>query len=900
MRFVLGSLFLASLGFGGCSGSFESDVGTDAGTPDADSVSDDAADDATPDAAPDATVRCTSDDACRDSSFCSGVERCRPDDPAADEQGCVVLPVCLPTQTCDEVTETCRTVCDLEPDADGDGHAATECGGDDCDDSNDARFPGALEVCDAEGVDEDCDATTFGTQDVDEDGHDDARCCNGSVCGLDCDDTSATVGPAGVESCNGHDDDCDGVVDEDSDAECGGDARCEAGACVPNSRLSVTSVLSCMRTGGYVDCWSSVGSSRGDGRPDTPRASVGRLVGIDDAVSVDLAGYEAPHGCVVRATGRVACWGGRGGSSVPVEMPSIDDAVEVGARDAGACARRRSGGVVCWGTNQFGQLGTGDFDVRSTPTPVVGIVDAIELDVANPLDGHACARTRDRRVWCWGNNEHGELSNGTLESSPSPTLVRDAEGRPVENVDSVVVGARFTCWLRAGIVECAGRPVGDLDGEARTHPVAIEGLPTNVRTLVGGDLSACVTTEEGASFCWGNTRAGQTATGLRSLVRRVAPPGRALVLDGADEVALGTILGCMRRGDALMCWGENRLRDPLGNGGSALASVVEGFEDGARGHSGRCGSDVTGAYWCWGRTGEVGGHGGTSVPYRLPAFDGSVASSTDLQTCAIDAEGRIRCQSMMDPMLEFEVPGVVDAVEVHATASCARIEDGSVVCWTAPVLDIPVAVTELPLERTTDLAVFQRGSGYGFVVCATTESRELVCWSGRSRATRVGGADLSETPVTIAVGSPVRKVAMCDSDDLRPSTCVIRDGGGVACTGDPMGTFLGGTRETFTDVVGVANAVEIEMNAEDGAVACALRMDGRVLCWGQSSKGALGRPIPSSVPAVEVEGLTDATSLAQSEGTFCANSTSRGLVCWGSDDHGGLGRGIARPVTLLP
>jgi len=104
-------------------------------------------------------------------------------------------------------------------DADGDGHDAVVCGGDDCDDGNPRRFPGNVEVCDAQGLDEDCDATTFGERDADRDGFFDARCCNRdasgrSHCGTDCDDARASVNPIASEVCNGFDDNCDGAVDE--------------------------------------------------------------------------------------------------------------------------------------------------------------------------------------------------------------------------------------------------------------------------------------------------------------------------------------------------------------------------------------------------------------------------------------------------------------------------------------------------------------------------------------------------------------------------------------------------------------------------------------------------------------------------------------------------------------
>ncbi len=42
------------------------------------------------------------------------------------------------------------------PDHDGDGHAASECGGDDCDDDDPTVFPGAVDACD-DGRDSDCD-----------------------------------------------------------------------------------------------------------------------------------------------------------------------------------------------------------------------------------------------------------------------------------------------------------------------------------------------------------------------------------------------------------------------------------------------------------------------------------------------------------------------------------------------------------------------------------------------------------------------------------------------------------------------------------------------------------------------------------------------------------------------
>ena len=113
-----------------------------------------------------------------------------------------------------------------ETDADGDGWSACE----DCDDADAAVSPGALEVCD--GVDNDCDAVVDGPDaldastwyaDTDGDTWGDPEATvlaceppDGAVAVAgDCDDTTAARSPDAEEVCDGVDNDCDGDTDED-------------------------------------------------------------------------------------------------------------------------------------------------------------------------------------------------------------------------------------------------------------------------------------------------------------------------------------------------------------------------------------------------------------------------------------------------------------------------------------------------------------------------------------------------------------------------------------------------------------------------------------------------------------------------------------------------------------
>jgi hypothetical protein len=153
------------------------------------------------------------------------------------------------TEGCDGVDQTCDGRLGLdESDRDGDGWIGctydpavwrgpfTPVGGGDCDDGIARVFPGAQEVCDlldgdcdglADDEDPDLDPTTLRTfyRDDDHDDfgvdHDTVAACRlpegYAAMGLDCDDAARHVHPLSREECNGIDDDCDDLVDDDDD-----------------------------------------------------------------------------------------------------------------------------------------------------------------------------------------------------------------------------------------------------------------------------------------------------------------------------------------------------------------------------------------------------------------------------------------------------------------------------------------------------------------------------------------------------------------------------------------------------------------------------------------------------------------------------------------------------------
>ena len=132
-------------------------------------------------------------------------------------------------------------------DADGDGFGSTTsvegcsvpsgyvANSNDCDDNNGNVSPQIVEVCN--GSDDNCNGLIDENFDNDGDGF--------SACDGDCDDNSALSNPNALELCNGGDDNCNGVTDEGFDVDGDGFTTCNGDCNDQNAGMNPTIVEVC-------------------------------------------------------------------------------------------------------------------------------------------------------------------------------------------------------------------------------------------------------------------------------------------------------------------------------------------------------------------------------------------------------------------------------------------------------------------------------------------------------------------------------------------------------------------------------------------------------------------------------------------------------------------------------
>jgi len=175
------------------------------------------------------------------------------------------------------------------------------------------------------------------------------------------------------------------------------------------------------------------------------------------------------------------------------------------------CAIRASDDLVCWGSNQFGEMGKSSRVVRNMPASVSGLGGL--LSTVSGGGNHTCVLDAVGAVYCWGANQNGQLGIGTGENEDAPKRLY-----ALSRTTAISAGMGHACAINAGGgLLCWGGnkrgQVGDNTTMLRSVPTDVVGLKSGVVSVSAGSASTCVITTSGAAKCWGLNEDGRLGDG---------------------------------------------------------------------------------------------------------------------------------------------------------------------------------------------------------------------------------------------------------------------------------------------------------------------------------------------------------------------------------------------------
>jgi len=184
--------------------------------------------------------------------------------------------------------------------------------------------------------------------------------------------------------------------------------------------------------GGTASCFASnlvTGNASGQVGNGTilPVLGPAAVQNISTATSIAVG---ANHSCALLTDHTIQCWGSNGQSQIgdntgvtrpsPITVGTITDAMAIAVGTNHNCALLQTGQVRCWGSNAAGQLGNGSNDASSgNPSLVIGITNAVSISAG---EAHSCAVLANGRVMCWGSNAYGQLGSGLAPGNGSGDL----------------------------------------------------------------------------------------------------------------------------------------------------------------------------------------------------------------------------------------------------------------------------------------------------------------------------------------------------------------------------------------------------------------------------------------------------------------------------------------------
>ncbi len=305
--------------------------------------------------------------------------------------------------------------------------------------------------------------------------------------------------------------------------------------------------------------------------PPTPR----QITPLENIIAVAAGRYFS---LALDQENQVWAWGsnnhgqlGNGDVSYNNPIPAlVKDLAHITQIKAGwfhGLALREDGTLWSWGQNEEGQLGDGTRTTRTLPVQVTDLNNVVYIAAGR---NHSLAVTDDGHVWAWGVNETGQLGNGSNVSSSIPIQVKT-----ISNIVSVAATRDHSLALsKEGTVWAWGDDSsGELGDELEidSHiPVKVKGLKDVVAISAEGWDHSLAITKTGDVWAWGSNQYGKLGDGTeenRSVPVKVEQVGNIIGIATGWGHSLA-----LTKTYQVWSWGNND-HDQLGNINSGEYSV---------------------------------------------------------------------------------------------------------------------------------------------------------------------------------------------------------------------------------------------------------------------------------------------------------------------------------------
>ena len=261
------------------------------------------------------------------------------------------------------------------------------------------------------------------------------------------------------------------------------------------------------------------------------------------------------------------------------------------------CGISKQKQVYCWGDDSFGQIGNGQNGGGAQPR--LATVAQVQFDSIAVGGMHACALSTTRQAYCWGRDLEGQLGDNRFVNSTTPIPVAGNL-----SFSSISAGIEHTCGIASAKVYCWGQNGsgqlgnGNVGSNADT-PVAIASNASFVQVSAGANHT-CALTTGGSAVCWGANLYGQTGP---TAVGSVQPTPTNVGGGSFAQISAGYRHTCAITAEgAAYCWGSDDAEQTGGIGSASPAAVPGGlaFKSITAGQRHSCGLATDGETYCWG------------------------------------------------------------------------------------------------------------------------------------------------------------------------------------------------------------------------------------------------------------------------------------------------------------